>query len=200
MDEPLAKKRRIFKWNPECSRYNLRESGKGTGFDYCNICVIDLSVAGGGICKFKRHRQTKRHKEGVNVFSKIQSTLPSLLRKLESHCICTLQNQITTAELYFTTFVPEHNLPLSIGDHFTKLFKKCSRIVYSGGFSCGRRKTQAIVKYALTLARNERLIEACMSRPFSILCDRGMTRMYAINLQQWYDIGMKVNVVLSPNF
>ena len=28
MDEPLAKKRRICKWNPEWSRYNLRESSK----------------------------------------------------------------------------------------------------------------------------------------------------------------------------
>ena len=65
MDEPLAKKRRICKWNPEWSRYNLRESSKGPGFAYCNICVIDLSVAGGGICEVKRHIQTKRHKEGV---------------------------------------------------------------------------------------------------------------------------------------
>ena len=185
MDEPLAKKRRIFKWNPECSRYNLRESGKGTGFDYCNICVIDLSVARGGICKFKRHRQTKRHKEGVNVFSKIQSTLPSPLRKLESHCICTLQNHITTAELFLQLLYLSITSIYQLVTTSRNYLKRCSRIVYSGGFSCGRRKTQAIVKYALTLARNERLIEACMSRPFSILCDRGMTRMYAINLQQW---------------
>ena len=125
-----------------------------------------------GICEVKRHIQTKRHKEGVNALSNIQSTLPSLLRELESNSICTLQNQITTAELYFTTFVAEHNLPFSIGDHFTKLCKKMfpdSNI--AEGFSCGRTKTQAIVKYALTPALNEKVIEACMSRPFSILCD-----------------------------
>ena len=168
----------------------MRESSKGPGFAHCNICTLDLSVAGGGICEVKRHIETKRHKEGMNALSNNQSTMQSLLRELEGNSRWALKNQVTTAELYFTTFLAEHNLSFSIGDHFTKLCKKMfpdSNI--AEGFSCGRTKTKAIVKYALTPALNEKIIEACISLPFSILCDGGndqdIRKFFAFMVRYW---------------
>ena len=38
-----------------------------------------------------------------------------------------IQKDITTAEVYFTTFVAEHNLPFLVADHFTK-FRKVANV------------------------------------------------------------------------
>ena len=70
-----------------------------------------------------------------------------------------LNEQVTTAELYYTIFVAEHNLAFSTGDHFTKLCKKMfpdSKI--AEGFACGATKTQAIIKSALAPALNENVV------------------------------------------
>ena len=75
-----------------------------------------------------------------------------------------VQSEVTTAEIYFTTFVAEHNLPFLAADHFTKLCKVMfpdSKIAL--GFASGRTKTTAIVKYALAPALNAQVIEECQS-------------------------------------
>lgn len=45
--------------------------------------------------------------------------------------------------------------------------------IISEGFACGATKTQAVIKNALAPALNEKVIEACASFPFTILCDGG---------------------------
>ena len=92
----------------------------------------------------------------------------SLLSQKESH-----NEQVTTAEWYYTICVSEYNLAFSTKDHFTKLCIKMfpdSKI--AEGFVCGATKTQAIIKSALAPALNENVIKACASSPFTtILCD-----------------------------
>ena len=61
-----------------------------------------------------------------------------------------LTDQITASEIYFSTFIAEHNIPFLAAEHFNKLCKVMfpdSKI--AKGFSCGRTKTTALVKYAL---------------------------------------------------
>ena len=105
----------------------------------------------------KLHMESKRHSDGTKAFTN-QSTMISLLsQKKES-----FNEQVTTAELYYTIFVAEHNLAFSTGDHFTKLCKKMfpdSKIAEGfAGFACGATKTQAIIKSALAPALNENVV------------------------------------------
>ena len=85
----------------------MSSSRKGPSYAHCNICAIDLSVGGGGLCEVKQHMESKRHKDGAKVFTN-HATMTSLLsRKKQS-----LNEQVTTAELYFTIFIAEHNLTI----------------------------------------------------------------------------------------
>lgn len=101
-----------------------------------------------------------------------------------------LISKLTTAELYFTTFVAEHNLVFLAADHFTKLCKQMfpdSKIAKE--FSCGRTKTQSIIKSSLAPTLNRKVIEACTSGPFTILCDGGNDKdnrkFFAIMVRFW---------------
>ena len=105
----------------------------------------------------------------------------------------TISDKITAAEIYFATFVAEHNLPFLSADHFTKLCKKMfpdSKI--AEGFASGRTKTTAIVKCALAPlapALNAEVIGECQKFPFTILCDGGNDaiekKYFAIMVRYW---------------
>ena len=97
-------------------------------------------------------------------------------------------DKTTTAEIYFASFIAEHNLPFLTADHFTKLCKKMfpdSKI--AEGFTCGRTKTTAIVKCALAPALNAEVIAECQKSPFTILCDGNdvIENYFAIMVRYW---------------
>ena len=107
--------------------------------------------------------KSKHHKYGAKAFTN-PATMTSLLSQKKQ----SLNEQVTTAELYFTIFIAEHNLAFCAEDHFKKLCKKMfpdSKI--AEGFACGATKSQAIIKNALAPALNENVIEACASSPFT---------------------------------
>ena len=65
----------------------------------------------------KRHCESKRHTSNMKVSS--QPTLREALsyqKRIEA-----LKYQVTCAELYFTSFVVEHNLLFAVADHFNSL-------------------------------------------------------------------------------
>ena len=147
---PVAKRLKgPSKWQPEWMRYNMSTSKKGPSYVHCKVCAVDFSVAGGGVHEVKRHMDTKKHKENAKgMTNQLTPTSPMLQRKNS------LEDDITTAELYFTTFVVEHNLPFLAADHFTRLCKVLfpdSKI--AEGFCCGRTKATTIVKCALAPLR-----------------------------------------------
>ena len=78
------------------------------------------------------------------------------------------------AEVYFATFIAEHNIAFLVADHLTKLTMMMfpdSKIAQD--FSCSRTKTTAVVRYALAPMLNAKVVEECQSMPFTILCDGG---------------------------
>ena len=82
------------------------------------------------------------------------------------------------AELFFTSFIVEHNLCFASSDHFTKLYKvMCPDSQIAKNFSCSRTKTKAIVTHALAPATNSLVSEAYATGPFSILCDEGNDKL-----------------------
>ena len=185
---PVAKRfKRLSKFQSEWARYNMSASKKGPSYVHCKVCAVDISVAGGGVHEVKRHIETRKHKENAKGMAN-QCTLTSTMLQSKS----SLEHDITTAELYFTTFVAEHNLPFLASDHFTKLCKVMfpdSKI--AEGFSCARTKTTAIVKFALAPAFIAEVVQVCQTSPFTILCDGGNDQFgkkyFAIMVRVWDD-------------
>ena len=178
---PISKKpKRASRWQPEWKGYNMMESRKGPNFEFC---LCDFSVSSGGFNDVKRHIESQKHKE----FSKCmegQSSMMSFSKK------DSLEDQVTKAELYFTTFIAEHNLSFLTADHFTKVCKVMfpdSKIAL--GYASGRTKTAAIIKHALAPAVNSEVIHNCQTSPFTRLCDGGNDqwdrKYFAIMVKYW---------------
>ena len=127
----------------------MSSNRNGPSYAHCNICAIDLSVGGGGLCEVKRHMESKHHRDGVKAFTnQAAASMTSLLSQKKQ----SLNEQVTTAELYFTILIAEHNLAFSAGDHFTKLCKKMfpnSKI--AEGFACGATRHKPSLKMPLLL-------------------------------------------------
>ena len=183
---PSSKKaKRSCKWQPEWKRYHMTESKRGISYAYCGICRADFSVASGGINEVKRHTESKKHKELATGMAG-QSTIRSSLTRYS------VTDQVTVAEVYFSMFIAEHNLPFLAADHFSKLCKVMfpdSKI--ASEYSSGRTKTTAIVKHALAPILNSRVVDQCQSSSFTILCDGGNDQLdkkyFAIMVRFWSD-------------
>ena len=121
----------------------MKQSEKGVSFVFCSICSIDFSVACGGVHEIKRHIGTKKHSEAAkHALSTSQTRITAATFQSG-----TVDDMVTAAEIYFTTFIAEHNISFLAADHFTKLCKVMfpdSKIAER--FASGRTKTTAIVK------------------------------------------------------
>ena len=108
-----------------------------------------------------------------------------------------LEESITRADLLFTSFIAEYNLPFMLVDHFTYLSKATflnspmfpdSQIAKR--FCCASTKTTCIGKGALNQYFLEAAISLCKENPFSLLCDRGSDtdrHNFAILAHTWDD-------------
>ena len=162
------KQKRPSKWQPEWARYNMTASRRGPTYAHCKLCDTDFAIAGGGVHEVKRHMETKKHKENAKGMEN-QLTLQSALSRSRN----SLEDDITAAELYFTTFISEHNIPFLAADHFTKLCKVMfpeSKV--AEGFSCGRTKTTAIVNVALAPSLNADVIKSCQNISFYFVMEK----------------------------
>ena len=165
----------------------MTPSKKGATHVYCKLCQTDISIASGGVYDVRRHVDGKKHKEYAR---SVASQVPIKAALQSSSASASVDRQVTVAEVYFATFIAEHNLPFAASDHFSKLCKVMfpdSEIAKK--FSSGRTKTTALVKHALAPAFNENVIATCQSSPFSILCDGGNDQMdrkfFAILVRYW---------------
>ena len=181
---PSKRTKRASKWQDEWKKYNMKQSKRGESYVYCNICCTDFSVASGGVHEVKRHMSSKKHGELAKQSAGQTKITASAFRK------DVLADQVTAAEIFFSTFVAEHNLAFLAADHFTKLCKVMfpdSKIAQ--GFSCCRTKTTAIVKYALAPTINNEVIQSCCTSPFTLLCDGGNDqtdrKYFSIMVRYW---------------
>ena len=81
------------------------------------------------------------------------------------------EEDVTKAELLFTGFILEHNLPIAAADHAGPLFKKMfpdSKI--ASKYSCARTKTTAILG-ELSEQTSNSIAEKARSGPFSLATD-----------------------------
>ena len=186
------------KWQASWGKYRLKPSQKGATYAHCTVCNCDFSICGGGVHEVKRHCSSAKHTELL----KDIETQPSITSAFSSSKP-SLQEPVMTAELFFTSFLVEHNLSFATADHFSKLCKAMfpdSQIAQR--YSCGRTKTTAIVCHALAPAANSLVTEACVKGPFSILCDGGNDKLdkkyFGIMVRYWDDqLGMAVTRFLA---
>ncbi len=102
---PRKKIKRASKWQDEWKRYNMCVSRRGPTFVHCCICGTDFSVASGGVNEVKRHAQGKRHTERAQQTSS-QASIATMFQK----DVDSVRHKTTAAEVYFASFIAEHNL------------------------------------------------------------------------------------------
>ena len=96
---PLRQNRpRHSKWQATWTKYRLKSSEKGTTYAYCTVCSSDFSVSGGGVHDVKRHCKSVKH---TNLLKDIEAQ-PSISSS-STTSTPTLNEQVMTAELYFTS-------------------------------------------------------------------------------------------------
>ena len=83
---------------------------------FCTLCKKHVSVKCGGWDDPNKHVETKLHRQ---IAQTVQTT--SLMT---SFVTTDSDTEVTKAEMLFTHFLIEHNLPVAVSDHARPLFKQ----------------------------------------------------------------------------
>ena len=81
-------------------------SKKGPKFAFCKYCSADFGIGHGGFNDITRHVKTKSHENKGRVVAGNRSLLSSAGATNDS-----LSTKVLTAEIAFTNFIAQHNLP-----------------------------------------------------------------------------------------
>ena len=108
---------------------------------FCSVCDSNFSVAHSGRYDCKIHIESAKHKTAA------QSTSHTDTPKLSFFSSFSSDTSVIKAEVMFTDFLIEHNIPLAVADHAGPLFRKMfgdSKI--AAQYSCAQTKTRSIPK------------------------------------------------------
>ena len=95
----------------------------------CTVCNVDINISHGGRSDIVTHSKTKKHIVNYSVVSK----LSKLQFASKPDDFMTIK-----AELLFTNFIFEHNIPVATADHFKKLMSAMyPNVEGAKKFSCG---------------------------------------------------------------
>ena len=181
-DPPAKKAKRECKYLSEWRKNGVLPSRKGPTFALCEACGVDISIGHGGLNDVKKHIATTKHQEMLKATSSTKN-LKSFFRASP------VEESVTRAEVLFSNFIAEHNLPFTLANHFTHLASAMfpdSQV--AKGFRCAATKSTCIVKGALSPHFSDPVISQCRENPFSILCDEGSDtdrHNFAILVRMW---------------
>jgi len=119
MASSAKKKKRMQVFKEEyCVTYPcMQKSKRGEHFTRCGS---DFSISASGLYDIQRHIAGKKHA----LMADIPNTNHSVRSYFQSDSSTTsFEHQVISAELLWSRFVVEHNLPIATSDHATKLFK-----------------------------------------------------------------------------
>ena len=139
---------RDCKYQQEWQSHGMLPSTKGPGFGRCKYCNTYINIAHGGVYDVKKHLSSSKHQEMVKAVGSSRNVSEFFQ-----------PSPIERAEVLFSNFVAEHNIPFMTTDHFTNLTSSMfpdSKIAQA--FSCARTKTTCIVKGVLHLHFAEAVI------------------------------------------
>ena len=130
-------------------------------FQLGETCVSPFSIPGSNTVHEKNARAAVQHVP-MTTFFKLAPNAPETR---------------ATAEVMFSYFVAEHNLPAAIADHFCSLAPHMfldSSIAKS--MKCRWTKTTMVVKRCLAVEATAPVIACCQSGPYSIMIDESTDR------------------------
>nr|XP_042899683.1 uncharacterized protein LOC122269650 [Parasteatoda tepidariorum] len=141
----------------------ILKSRKGDKHVFCSECAVDFSISHSGKGDIKNHIQSVKHQR--NTSANVKSDKISTFFE-KSDDLRTIR-----AECLFTSFLVEHNLPLSCADHIGPLLKKIfPENDLANSYRCGRTKSSNIVGEFATQV-TEKLKIILRRQPFSVATD-----------------------------
>ena len=110
----------VFKtaWTDEV--HFIKHSQKGNKFAFCEFCRTDFSINHGGHSDVTKHVGTAKHKGNAKDVQSSRS-LAMFLPGSSKSSTDNITQSVINAETLVEGFIIEHNLPLTINDHFTRL-------------------------------------------------------------------------------
>ena len=112
----------------------------GESYARCTVCQSSFSIAHGGANDCATHVNGARHRKYADTMSGQASINTFFVQKRSDEA-----DKVTRAELLWTEFLTEHNIPVSVSDHFGPLFKQMfpdSQI--ANKFTCGHTKAASL--------------------------------------------------------
>ena len=100
----------------------MEPSKKGTTLVHCTVCNCDFSVAGGGVHEVKQHCGSVKHTQGLKAVSKQPTLAAAFLAARPAP-----RDQVTTAELYFASFIVNTIYPLQLLTISASFASACSQ-------------------------------------------------------------------------
>ena len=177
MDSPLAKRRKQYASTYQTDWERLfsgviAPSKQGDQYAWCVPCTRDIKICASGVYDVREHLKTKLH--GRNVKSSSQHAPMTTFFRRQS---VDVPESVTTAEVLFSFFVAEHNLPANVTDHFTDLVPRLfPDSAIAKAFRCKRTKTTQIVRRCLAPTATDIAIKRCRDGPFSVMVDESTDR------------------------
>ena len=167
-ETPPKKKRKIVHEQKFIEEYSRAfpvfvKSKRSEHSGYCTICSSDVNVSHGGKHDLLKHVAGKKHTE----LARLQNSNS----KLTSAFVKTNDFSVIRAEVTFTNFIVENNLPIAVADNAGKLFRKMfPDSECAAKYGCGRTKTTAILH---TLAKDDdkEMTKILQQSPFSVATD-----------------------------
>ena len=144
----------------------VKKSSKSVHHAFCSSCTIDFSIAHSGKYDIKQHAVGQNHKKSLGS-TQFNKKVTSFFGQLKDST-----DAVTRAEVIFTNFLTEHNIPFLVADHFTMVVKEMfpdSNIARQ--FSCRRMKSSYIVKKALAPSFDKTVTDMCQKQKFSLMID-----------------------------
>lgn len=192
----FSKPKNCQKYRPEYTQLwsCLSASNVSLQHAFCELCKCDFSVQHGGKDDCRRHVNSKKHQE----FSKLKVSSKPVTSFFKSDAV----DPTTNAEVLFTSFLVEHNIPLAVADHVGPLLKAmCPDSKIIANYACKRTKTTAIVQ-TLAESSQEEIVKNAVSSAFSIATDgshnAGEETLYPVVVTAYRsDLGKIVSEVLS---
>ena len=85
---------------------------------FCSLCNVDFSTAHSGKYDIKQHALGANHKKSLG-----STQFNKKVTSFFSHSDDSI-DEVTKAEVIFTNFLTEHNIPFLVADHFTQVVKE----------------------------------------------------------------------------
>ncbi|KAK1903977.1 6-phosphogluconate dehydrogenase decarboxylating [Dissostichus eleginoides] len=165
--KPTKRWDNVFKAKWTADHEFIKVSRRGEKHAFCELCRSDFSICHGGQNDVDKHIATEKHKSNaMAVKGTTLSVMNMFVKKNQS-------TAVINAELLFQGMVIEHNLPLALNDHYSKLVSRMSPdSEIARQYACGRTKATHIA-YSVASHSVDRLKKAVglKKAPYSLATD-----------------------------